>query len=328
MTVRRVLVAIVLGAFLIGWLVERARDRSLSFPVLPEQRTVDWEDARPARDERTLVGRVVHADGRPAVEASVLWNGPDLSSFTATDSNGRFALHGLPHGPIQLDLLAWEALPTTVRVEADEDDVTLRLRAPRPDLADLPEVRRDDLPGVVIAKGGSKSYAGYEVLLEPADRDATGFDPRYPRRVTCDEQNEFTVPGLVHGAYEVRLLPPWARGGAWPNLQTPVRRIVHPRERVTIVDESGWILGNARTAADEPLAGALVIVHDADRPGHVWPPQETDAQGEYRVDDLPPGVYEVELAAGGALERRTAIEVPIGAAVVVAFDTVEVAVGE
>ena len=76
MRVRRIIVATVLGALLVGWLVERARDRSLEFPVLPERRTAEWERTRAPEDTRVLTGRVVHHDGRPAVEASVLWNGP------------------------------------------------------------------------------------------------------------------------------------------------------------------------------------------------------------------------------------------------------------
>ena len=242
MNARRIVVAVVLAAFLVGWLVERARDRSLPFPVLPAAQAVEWDRARPDPDDRVLRGRLLHADGRPAVEASVVWNGPTFSSFDDTDSDGRFELRGLPAGPLRLDLLDWEALPTTVEIGPEETDVTLSLRAPRPDLADLPEVRRDDLSGVVVP---SEGRAGYEVLIEPEDRDATGFDPRLPRRAVCGEDGTFLVAGLVHGAYRVRLLPPWARGGAWPNLLTPGRRFVHPRERLTLVVEGGAIAGRA-----------------------------------------------------------------------------------
>jgi len=320
MNLRRIVVATVLGAFLVGWLVERARDRSLAFPVLPEPSPVDWERAPTPLGERSLTGRIVHDDGRPASEASVVWRGPVLSSFDDTDAGGRFELRHLPDEPVTLELLAWGAPPTTVRVEAGESDVTLTLRPPREDLEDLPEVRRDDLTGTVVPGGGR---AGYEVLIQPADRAPDGFDPRLPRRATCDDEGRFTVPGLVHGAYHVELLPPWARGGAWPNLLPAGRRFVHPREGLTLLVQGGAIEGRA-SADGQPLVGALVVLNDAAHPERVWEPRTTDAEGRYRFDELPAGSYELELSAGQAVERRTELEVGNGDVLDVPFADVAV----
>ena len=325
MRARRIIVATVLGTLLVGWLVERARDRSLEFPVLPERRTAEWEPPRARADTRTLTGRVLHHDGQPAVEATVLWSGPRLSSFDDTDANGRFELRGLPAGPLTLDLLVWNALPTTLTVAPDATDVTLTMRAPRPDVGELPKVERANLTGVVVP---SEGRGGYEVLIEPEGRRADAFDPRLPRRAVCEGDGTFTVTGLVHGPYRVRLLPPWARGGGWPNLLTPGRRFVHPRERLTLVVEGGSIVGQATASDGNPIAGALMLLNDAQRPERVWEPRMTGPDGRYRFDDLPPGTYELELAAGQAVERRGELEVKTGALLDVPFSAVTLRLAE
>ena len=75
--------------------------------------------------------------------------------------------------------------------------------------------------------------------------------------------------------------------------------------RVTI---HWYIESNRRSGGME---GALVLVRArmedgavASRP-RLWPPGETDAEGAFRVADLPPGTYDVTVIAGDARLERT-----------------------
>jgi hypothetical protein len=75
-----------------------------------------------------------------------------------------------------------------------------------------------------------------------------------------------------------------------------------------IVLDAGELAGALRHEDGSPLAGALLTVHDAERPERVWPPRRSGIDGRFRYTDLPPGDYVLELRAGDArLESRVSV---------------------
>ncbi|MDA1263903.1 MAG: carboxypeptidase-like regulatory domain-containing protein [Planctomycetota bacterium] len=257
-------------------------------------------------DDRSVGGATVH----------VVQRGRPIWAFT--DGDGAFEMSDLWSGPVEVAVHAPGFQAALVPSEVGIGPVELRITDRLPDPEPFAQPGQGDVFGRVIAPG--HDLAGFEVFLLPAaapTEQGTGV----PRRTRCAADGTFALDAVTHAEYELRVLPPWAAGGSWPDLMTgldqdPVR-ILHPQAAPLEVPlAAGSIAGQAfELQGGDPLAGAMVVVLPVPGPSAAttrrFPPVRTDDKGAYRVPWLPPGRYHVILTAGQ--ERREGeVDVPAG----------------
>ena len=269
--------------------------------------------------DQVLQGTVFAADGRPAEGASLFAVQRGRPVWTFTGSGGGFVLSDLVAGPLEVAVHAPGHLATLFPTQVGVGPVVLRLTETIPSPPDLPDPTRVELVGQVFAP--RVDLSGFEVALlptAPATEPGTGV----PRRTSCDAEGRFRIDAVTPSEYEVLLLPPWARGGSWPDLLTglhgPALRVIHPPVgELQLALAAGSIVGRAfDKTRGEPLAGALVVALplpdslDSTDPRR-FPPTRTGPSGAYRLEQLPPGRYRVILTAGEDV-RETELEVVRG----------------
>lgn len=267
----------------------------------------------------TLAGVLTDELGLPVPRATLVAQRAGRPIWSETDERGRFSLEGLDAGPVRLAIVHDEFGALELETRAGQGPVLLRIGprlSPPPELEPIATAEFDGL----VRLRGRRSLEGFELFLDPfapAHEPGAGL----PRRVRLAADGKFSIPDLPHGTYEVRLLPPWARGGRWPNLLEPLDaeplRWVHPPPgldgaSIELETAAGEVAGRVLTGdGTRPLAGAMITVQpvgddDTPRtPDRRVPAARSDAEGLFSVPDLPPGRYRVELVAGG--ERRARV---------------------
>jgi len=274
-------------------------------PLAPWPKALAAAPAPPAGT--ALVGTLRHADGTPAADALIQVTLPTGVRWAWTDGSGNFTLTRIPEERAGLEFiaLALEHMPAIFKAEtAPGERLQWVLPAPIQELEALPELRCADFEGRVDR--GVLPTEGLEVWLVPPP----GLDPLaglVERRATVDANGTYQLPSLTAGIYQAHLLPAWARGGTWPILGTGALSFEpnssQPTPRLTTLEAS--ITGHIFDASGAPLIGALLIASDPASANHIWPPAQSDATGRFRIDDLPPGTYRLELTSGEAhLERE------------------------
>lgn len=273
----------------------------------------------------TLEGLVRDPQGVPLGGVTVVTQREGRPIWSETDENGRFTLEGLDAGECELGLIHDAYGASVLMIEAGSGSVELQLDAPLEPILARSRIEVTDLEGQVTA-GGEVSFTGFELALAPVgspDRPGIGV----PARVRIQPDGTFRVPELNHGLYEVRVVPPWARGRNWPDLLTPLGseavRWLHPPavEGGQILELSlvaGEVSGQAHSAeTGGALAGAMVTVEPIgpddglNTANLLFPATRTDDEGSFRIPDLPPGRYRVRLVAGPE-DREIEVQVPEG----------------
>ena len=318
-----VFVTVVFTALLTGILLERAnREDPFDRVTFPPPSRIELDPLAIPAGEHVLTGRILTAHGDPAVDARVhIWRAvpvPDTAErllWDATGEDGSFEIVGIPEGSYRVALLC-PGVPNTllaVSVPA-ESEVEWTLEEPLPPMPVLPEMRRADLQGRLVAPAGilrvSLPLEGYEVVFLPGARE----DPlsgAILRRVRTEVDGAFRVEGLVEADYRVQVLPPWAAGGSWPALEEIAlsHRGSPEADPLEVRLQIGELAGLLVDPEGRPIEGALVRVWPEGAPGHLWPPIQTDAFGAFVVEDLPPGRYVVRIRAGeGTVERTETVQ--------------------
>lgn len=294
-------------------------------PLLPEGMPA-YADLKPPeihRGDSQINGYVVDAAGTPVADAAVYvaQNGQPL--WAVTDESGAFLMEAVDAGPVLVAINHRDYRPVRLEVVAGLPRVKLTLGEPLPDPPSISARRVRDLTGTVLLRG-TEDLSEYQLALlptAPADRPAGGL----PRRVPVQADGSFRIENLALAEYEVLLLPPWARGGSWPDLlsglNTPPVRYTHAAaERGTptpldLAAQAGEIAGLAyEREGGRPLPGAMIVAkplgRGADSPDQRrFPAVQSDSTGAFRLRHLPPGRYLVQLAAG-ALRREKEVVVP------------------
>ncbi|RMH44305.1 MAG: carboxypeptidase regulatory-like domain-containing protein [Deltaproteobacteria bacterium] len=228
------------------------------------------------RADARLAGRVVDPLGRPAAGAVVR-----AAGRTATaDAAGRFSLDGLPRGPVDV-VVSHPGYPDAAARADPGDDVTLRVSPGGGATLDV----RD-------AHTGSPIRAAEAVAVGPGDR----------RRVVRVAGGTATVAPVVPGAWSVTVraagyVPRTVRVDI-PAGDGPMA--ITARDVRVELERGATVAGVVRDAHGQRVAGATVRVGDVTA--------QTDADGRFRLRDVPTGDVAVEARKGRA---RGAVRVPL-----------------
>jgi len=319
------LAALVLLATVLAWKLGRpaALDESLFDVTLTQQ---PMEPLALPVHGRELAGRITTSAGRPAADALVVLerakpfeSGPAPLRGEYTDEQGAFRFEELAEGTYRVVLQHASAPPRsfTTSVPA-EGEVTWALAEPLAPIEPMPTLARGALTGRVTLPAGlapRADLAGHELVLAPVP-ETHPLAGAAVRRVACDAEGRFALPDLVLADYEVRVLPPWASGGSWPELARA--RCAHRADGTELALELavGTLAGTLVEPPERALVGALVRLTSLSardvlgRP-QLWPPAVTDAQGRFRSGLLPVGRYLLHARAGEG-EQDVEVEVRAG----------------
>jgi hypothetical protein len=265
-----------------------------------------------------LEGIVRDVDNVPSASASVFVQQRGRPIWTFTDDNGYFELNELTGPePIEVSVLVRGHFPQTFPVAFDRSPLDLRMARRAPDPPTLTQAPSSDLAGAATFGDNARSE-GYEVWLLPT-RPPSLEEPAVPRRCLVATDGSFVMLDLIHGRYEIRLLPPWAIDGSWPDLLTPwgapARVFDHPEDgRADLTSAAGGITGVLTKPNGEPIKGALVRVEPIleETQGFPFPSTLSDAAGRWTLRDLPAGLYRVKLTAGSLTVTHGAVRVTPG----------------
>ncbi len=256
-----------------------------------------------------LGGVVRTEEGAGIAEALVLAAFDGELAWTYTDAQGEFLLEHLPPRALELEVVARKFRTQTFPGLTAGDGLELVLTEPVAEVPELLELERSDLDGLVASKVGKRGLLGYEVVLLPA-RSMHLFGEPVPVRATVGADRAFHFEDLIQGDYRVVVLPPWARGGTWPNLcESSSRTYVHGPSsgELELPLASGEIFGRVLDSEGQPVHGAFVVVTPSANNERPWPPASSDPSGAFELRDLPPGAYDLKLHAGEASWQESVI---------------------
>lgn len=263
----------------------------------PTNRTLPQIEIEAA--ENSLSGRILEPDGGPAIGAAVIATTSGMARSDTTDETGRFRLRGLDRGEARIDLVHHGFRPQSHAVVVPSAElVTWTLRTSFEEVEHLPELAYSDRTGRLVPP---PRVPGFEVWLEPVgDFGAAALEGVFERRADVSLSGEFAFDDLAHGAYELALLPPFARGATWPRLVG--FRIDHGAESepIDVPSSSSSLVGTLTGTDGEPIGGGRILVSSTEDPDHLWPLARSGPDGSFRVPYLIDGGYRVEISAGAA----------------------------
>lgn len=323
---------VVITAFLSAWIVERSRAREVVVPDYAVPSNVVLEELVAPRGDLELRGRVLDAAGSPAAGVSVHLRplgdpGVVEPTFaTRTGADGTFLLRNLPPGTFDVALLATGVPNARFELELPSPEVQWTLAEPFGDVPELPPIRRAPLEGILVPAEAGASLEGYEVQALPRGEEAL-WAGGFPRGTLTDGDGRFRFEELAVTDYDLVVRPPWAAGGSWPELGSR-RALRHapPPDGATAAPieiplDTGRLQGRIVDPRGRGIEGALVRVRD--EAGHSWPPHRSDAEGVFRVEDLPAGHYGLTVHAGAAVVEVPPVRVDAGSLVDVPFDPID-----
>lgn len=296
-----------LGLIMLAMLVRGLREEGLglrAFPAPPDVLLGTHDSTAPAAH---LSGVLLNDEGEVVSEALVLAAFNGELAWTYTDVQGRFDLQHLPAGPVELEVVARKYRTERFQTKAPGADLEFVMNEPVDEVQRVPALERSDLEGHVVSSVGRRGLLDYEVLLLPA-RAPHEFGEPVPVRAAVGADRGFRFEGLIHGEYRVVILPPWAKGGSWPNLcDSAQRTYTHGPSagELELPMAAGELHGRVLDTTGRPVEGALVLLAPEAAPNRPWQPAASDATGAFEVRDLPPGSYQLDLRAGEASWRES-----------------------
>ena len=267
-----------------------------------------------AADPGFLEGAVRDSKGSPASGATVgLVRDGETFATTAAAEDGSYKIARLPAGRFAVFLsefsssnFLFSADPATKEIVAWAE--VLQGKGARLDLT-MPS--KGALRGKVFQ--GGRPLQGAEVLLWPQGVSAAFFGKRTAR---SGEDGSFDFSGLGAGTYLAVVKP---RPASWPLRRTLRIEAGETREE-SFQAPQGELEGSVLDAtSDAPLAGLPVRLFLGEEPfSFDEDPQslalclaQTDGQGKFRFQDLPPGTYRVGVRGEGrVVEPPVAVSVP------------------
>jgi Carboxypeptidase regulatory-like domain len=291
-------------------------------PAAPEFPALPTVAERPPGGP-TLSGTVVDQEGQPVGDVLVYLRAAGVPMWTTSDAEGRFelawpALEGgaeAPSLPIEVVVAAWGYSPIAQSVSFGDARIEITLPAPEESTPRVAAVESATVKGRVACALGEDSPSGAEVWLEPVDL-GSALGLAVTRRARCAQDGAFEIADLQYGSYRLHVLPGWAAGGSWPDLldsaQGALEHTGAQTSGLALKLVGGAVHGAALDYEGRPLEGALVLLADADHPERWWPPRVSNADGAFRIADLPTGNYTLVVSAGEARREVTPVAVKAG----------------
>ncbi len=280
--------------------VRSAEHDGLGLLSIPDPPVLDLEGYEPSPHAHSVSGQVLAMEGVPLAEVLVMTQSEGELIWTHSDLEGRFELTNLDAGPLTVTLARRAQDRRTYEVVAPNAQLELLYDPPVSEPPTLPEIEESELTGEILAAIAGRGLLGYEVQLIPVLPPETIGAP-IPVRTLVGADRRFLFSKLLHGEYRLRLLPPWAVGGTWPNLIGEDQGvIVHGAASKTLAlqQSCGEISGRLIDVEGDEVVGALVRVTPKDRTDRPWIPVLSSASGQFQVLDLPPGLYSLRVEAG------------------------------
>lgn len=271
----------------------------------------------------TLSGVALDQQGRPVGDVLVYLRAAGVPMWSTTDAEGRFQIAwpvlaedaSAPSEPIEVVVAAWGYPPTTASVEFGAAQVELRLPQPEEPTPRVGAIESAPLKGRVACSLAEDTPLGCEVWLEPL-HPVSDVGVAVTRRARCAPDGSFELADLHCGSYRAHVLPSWAAGGTWPDLlssaQSALEHASGADSELALKLAAGALRGSVLDYDGRPLEGALVLLCDADRPERWWPPRVANAEGTFRIADLPAGNYKLMVSAGEARREVGRIELAAG----------------
>lgn len=241
-----------------------------------------------------ISGTVVDPDGHPVSGALVVANddgfvedgwriGLEPIDRTWTDGDGRFVLDGIGDRPVSLDVDAGDAfLPPRASATPGETGVVLRLLLGREFV--LTAVDENDRP-----------ISGFCLLVRDDGRGAaTGTTDATGRVVLrgLDPRRIYELHGWFEDDRQTAYRPDFVDDEEWT-----------PADATFEFDSTRVVEGTARDLVGLPLPGVDVFFEDAE--GETVDSAETDADGRFRIEDLPRRALFATLSVGESDARRS-----------------------
>lgn len=275
-----------------------ARDGRRWRSDLPQRPAGDGPDSIVLRPAAWISGRVLDAASRRPLAGVRVWPGHDPGTAVVTGADGRYRLAAPPEDRFWVQAEAAGYLPESGWVQRP---AAAAGRAPT-----LALVAAASVAGQVVDPAG-KPVSGAEIEAFEVPARPHGFhpDPADARAVT-DAGGRFTIAGLhPDGAFEVTA----ARKGFLPaqEMLAGLRRAgERPRLRL-VLEPSRSGAGKVVDLEERPLPGVEVRLSSSGRParepGRTMPAAVTDAEGWFRVDDLPGRELDLEARKRGFSPR-------------------------
>jgi len=239
-----------------------------------------------------VAGRVIFGDGTPVADARVspMNGGP---AAAVTDANGAFTLKQLPRLATSIVAATTDDMPVRsvpVKVTPPARDVTITIPTPA------------RIEGRVIDRATSQPVTSFTVT---AVQRGTGGGNRGVD-VTSDD-GAFSLKRVQPGALDVRVTAAGYVNGVVSDL------VVEEGKALTGVevklDRGGRVVGHVNAAGS---SAAGVRVRGTTRSNRMPPVTNTDANGDYTLDNVPPGDVTIDFAKDGFVTKRKSVEVAAG----------------
>ena len=266
-----------------------------------------------------LEGLLLDDSDEPLVGALIALAEAPALTFDHSGDDGRFQLFAPPDcpelvPPLRVDVLAEGFRTASFELDPATPELVLRMRerwAPAPELGVLSTSRAE----LRLLGPAAAGYSGYELALVPA-RPIEGPEDPHPttlRRAPVDAEGRARFDELLDGRYQLLLLPPWARGGSWPNLlcaleqEPPQLDFPLSAEHSLQVGavEAHATLGISDSGVPVPVEGATILLSAevGGRP-RFWPLVQSGPLGNFLLKDLPAGRYTLKIQAGLRILER------------------------
>ena len=256
----------------------------------------------------SLEGRVYAPDGGPGKHTAVLLQriqaGGFLQKWARTDERGRFFVPGLPPGTWQLITMGSGFMRNAFLVQ---DELRKRGKFDLKGFMDQSRIGRIHLEpgrkGTIIlgtparASGvleglvtrGGKPLAGALVTLVPMD-EKKGEKAASPRMSATGKDGRFNLENIPGGKYTVVVLSRTVGG-------TRVEKTVLIRNGETstirVAFGSGTVRGKLVPRERCGGLGGKFVILRREGQGSTMGTAVTDAEGRFRFDSLPPGIYRI-----------------------------------